>query len=357
MLDEILYASAPSLDLFRTIHGLTALVTRIHLEVSLCLEMECQFKQEEFLPSYVPDPNISPKFRQLYIRTPLLRALMKLILHMMQSSGTVDGMRNLVDSSLPGSILTIFKHSRLFGAVGIFGLAINVMSTFVHNEPTSLSILQELGLPSAFLKAANDVTPASPEVISAFPNAFGAICLNETGLALFLESNPIDNFLSVFTNEVYLKVLFDNDVPHLVGNSMDELMRHHPSTKEKLMESVVSVVKNVVALGKTINGNGKDGCFLHVSGMKNEVATGQVIPGTDVLFELNDEGHLSQIIGVMAAVNIYLISSFLKGYFRTYHTVKILSNLADSATSWTYILFTHFLTTLQLHLRLPLYHF
>jgi E3 ubiquitin-protein ligase HUWE1 len=32
-------------------------------------------------------------------------------------------------------------------------LAINIMATFVHNEPTSLSIIQEAGLPESFYKA------------------------------------------------------------------------------------------------------------------------------------------------------------------------------------------------------------
>jgi E3 ubiquitin-protein ligase HUWE1 len=31
--------------------------------------------------------------------------------------------------------------------------AINIMATFVHNEPTSLPIIQEAGLPEAFYKA------------------------------------------------------------------------------------------------------------------------------------------------------------------------------------------------------------
>lgn len=32
-------------------------------------------------------------------------------------------------------------------------LAINIMATFVHNEPTSLAIIQEAGLPEVFFKA------------------------------------------------------------------------------------------------------------------------------------------------------------------------------------------------------------
>lgn len=32
-------------------------------------------------------------------------------------------------------------------------LGINIMSTFVHNEPTSLAIIQEAGLPEVFYQA------------------------------------------------------------------------------------------------------------------------------------------------------------------------------------------------------------
>ena len=32
-------------------------------------------------------------------------------------------------------------------------IAVNIMSTFVHNEPTSLAVIQEAGLPELFYKA------------------------------------------------------------------------------------------------------------------------------------------------------------------------------------------------------------
>lgn len=43
-------------------------------------------------------------------------------------------------------------------------LAIHVMSTFVHNEPTSLTILQEVKLPEAFYDAIEDNIEPSIEV-------------------------------------------------------------------------------------------------------------------------------------------------------------------------------------------------
>jgi hypothetical protein len=32
-------------------------------------------------------------------------------------------------------------------------LAINILATFVHNEPTSLAVIQEAGVPEAFYRA------------------------------------------------------------------------------------------------------------------------------------------------------------------------------------------------------------
>jgi E3 ubiquitin-protein ligase HUWE1 len=87
---------------------------------------------------------------------------------MMQSSGTAEGLRGLIDSSLLKSIKKIIEHRSLFGpnvlpigtilALFICSLiehllAINILATFVHNEPTSLTVIQEASVPEAFYRA------------------------------------------------------------------------------------------------------------------------------------------------------------------------------------------------------------
>jgi len=52
----------------------------------------------------------------------LLRASLKLILHLMQTSGSSDRMRNLIDSSLPNSLYNIFKYYNKFGIL-VYGLS------------------------------------------------------------------------------------------------------------------------------------------------------------------------------------------------------------------------------------------
>jgi E3 ubiquitin-protein ligase HUWE1 len=48
-------------------------------------------------------------------RTALLKAMFKFVLHMMESSGTADGLRNLIDSSLPLSLKSVVEQPQVFG--------------------------------------------------------------------------------------------------------------------------------------------------------------------------------------------------------------------------------------------------
>jgi E3 ubiquitin-protein ligase HUWE1 len=127
------------------------------------------------------------------------------------------------------------------------------MSTFIHNEPTSLSILQEMKLPQTFLTiAAQSGMPISAEVISALPNAFGAVCLNSSGLENFNEVKPMKRFFEILTDDEHIRSLQDKDVPHLIGNAVDELIRHHPSLKDGIMKEVIAMVNFVVEVGNTV---------------------------------------------------------------------------------------------------------
>lgn len=295
MIDTIIYGFPSSLNVFISAGGVDIIVSRIQNEVHVCLELGANFTMEE-LNAQILDPGADPKYRVLLARMPLLRSLMKLILHLLQSSGTADGMRNIIDSSLPNTLYRIFEKSEIFGHVGAFGLAVNIMSTFIHNEPTSLSILQEAQLPNAFLIACQRPLSISAEVISALPNAFGAICLNSAGLELFEKLNPIDSYLATFTKLEHLRTLLDNDVPHLIGNSIDEFMRHHPSLKETVMKSIVKLLSSVIDLGRAMESIPSEYCHLLT----------ESIPANEI--NRSQEARMSLFIDVT--------SRFLEGLFQ-----------------------------------------
>lgn len=99
-------------------------------------------------------------------RTAVLKHVLRSMHRMMQSSGTSEGLRGLLDSSLLKSVKKVLENRSIFGPgilpIGgssilsfslqplIQPLAINIMATFVHNEPTCLSVIQEAGLPETF---------------------------------------------------------------------------------------------------------------------------------------------------------------------------------------------------------------
>jgi E3 ubiquitin-protein ligase HUWE1 len=261
MIDTVIYGFPSSLNVFTTIGGVNIVVNRIADEIKACLEIGEKFTKKELEVKHL-DPGASSNDQLLSARIPLLRSLLKLILHLLQSSGSADGMRNLIDSSLPKSIYQIFERPDVFGHVGAFGLAVNIMSTFVHNEPTSLPILQEAQLPQSFLRACQLPLSISAEVISALPNAFGAICLNATGLEMFEKNNPIDVYLSTFMKQDHLKTLLDNDVAHLIGNSLDEFMRHHPTLKDHVMKSIIKLLESILQLGNSLDPIPNEFCHL-----------------------------------------------------------------------------------------------
>ena len=88
------------------------------------------------------------------------------------------------------------------------------------------------------------------QVIQSIPNALGALCLNQTGQDQ-LTSRPsiIPALFSVFTSEPHLKVLLEKENAVSIGNSFDELIRHHPSLKTLVFNAVVSVIGKIETLG------------------------------------------------------------------------------------------------------------
>jgi E3 ubiquitin-protein ligase HUWE1 len=168
---------------------------------------------------------------------------------MMQSSGTTEGLRGLIDSTLLKSVHKIMENRSIFGP-SIVSLAINIMATFIHNEPTSLTIIQEAKLPEAFYKSLDASIEPSIEVIQAIPNALGALCLNQTGEEqLAARPTIIPGLLAIFTSEKHLKVLQDKENAVLVGTAVDELVRHHPNLKGSVFEAIKSTLSKIEEMG------------------------------------------------------------------------------------------------------------
>jgi E3 ubiquitin-protein ligase HUWE1 len=93
-------------------------------------------------------------------------------------------------------------------------------------------------------------TDRGHQVIQAVPNALGALCLNQEGLNQ-LGSRPsiIPGLFSIFTSERHLKVLADKENAVMMGTAVDELVRHHPTLKRAVLDSLRATLSKIEELG------------------------------------------------------------------------------------------------------------
>lgn len=89
------------------------------------------------------------------------------------------------------------------------------------------------------------------EAISSIPTAFGAICLNASGLAVFQASGALETYFEIFESPEHVKQLAEADLANLLGSQFDELVRHHPVLRESVMTATLSTVRRIADLGKT----------------------------------------------------------------------------------------------------------
>ncbi|KAI8362820.1 hypothetical protein BD560DRAFT_448756 [Blakeslea trispora] len=187
----------------------------------------------------------------------LIKNALRFLIRMMESSDTAEGLRNLVESSLPKTMMQVMQHQALFGP-SVYSLVIHVSTTFIHNEPTSLSVLQELHLPQTLLSTFADYEEPNYEVLMAAVHAFGAICLNSTGLDMFRRQNPLPHFFQLMTSPVFVSNSFDVSSVTALGTTMDELIRHQPGLKVDVFKCANRLLQQIIEVGQSEQGKPQD---------------------------------------------------------------------------------------------------
>ena len=268
-LDSFIYGIPTAFETLANVKGLDLLADLVSYEVSKSLRSGQALP--EAYKSQVVDYTI-PYFQQAS-----LRQLLKFIVHMFEHNvGTHDRLlRNLIDSPpVLSALKSIIDNSAIFGSI-IWTGAVNIMSNFIHNEPTSFQVVSEAGLVKAFLQTivpselgedavdqavvefeykdgelqfptASGILPVA-ETMWDIPTAFGAICLNESGMKMFQSSNALLKFMDIFVSPLHARVIDETPKAAMnIGRAFDELSRHHPPLKDQITAAVVSMIKRVV---------------------------------------------------------------------------------------------------------------
>ena len=306
-LNTIVYTMRDAFQTFANAKGLDIISDLVAFEVSSSMN---RAEAGQGIPTEYRNQVID--YQIPYFQQQTLRWLFKFVNHMMShGGGNYDRLlRNLIDSpQLLGGLNTVITHSRTFGS-SVWSGAVNILSSFIHNEPTSYSIIADAGLSKGFLesvssepitetKASDDnegsstiteserngtasdttipesVTPEettaetvktqlqprshplaqgilpATDAIVTIPQAFGAICLNNAGLNLFLRSQALDRFFEIFESPEHIKSMTgESELPRLLGSSFDELVRHYPQLKRPVMNSILLMIRRVSDLCK-----------------------------------------------------------------------------------------------------------
>ncbi|KAG0374236.1 hypothetical protein BGX24_010655 [Mortierella sp. AD032] len=250
LLDSLVYGFSTAFTSFCTSGGLNMLVARMKEEVEYSLKLVKDTEASQMTDVSSTDAG-APKEEETspipFERTALSKAMFKFIIHMMQSPGTHEGLRNLIETTLPATLRDIMETPAALGN-SIYAHAINTMTSFIHNEPTSLSILQEAKIPQTLLASLSKDIPASNDVVMNLPGAFGAICLNAAGLEMFTKDFDVKKFFDVFSSVPHVRVFQDSDIASTLGVSMDELVRHQPTLKPKVMAELGEALKTVLKM-------------------------------------------------------------------------------------------------------------
>lgn len=248
LLDSLVYGFNPATNSFLQHQGMNVFVDLLGHLVDSGIQRADALKSQGQEPHHSPTNGLLP-----HTEGALLRALLRCIARVMGITGTQGELRNLIDSSLPKTLKKIIENGRTCGPQ-IYSLALNIMTSFIHNEPTSLSILQEQSLPEAFYASVLGESELDPafDVFNSLPNAIGALCLNDAGREqLRARSDVLPRLFYPFTSERHAKMLCERENASLYGAAIDELVRHQPELKEQVINCMVDMLRKLVEIGQT----------------------------------------------------------------------------------------------------------
>ena len=221
-------------------------------------------------------------------------------------------LRNLVDNSqVLGSLRSVIEEARNFGFVVWTGTA-NILSDFINQDPTSFAAISESGLIQSFLGAitgrpvtveqpqhpdqskadrgeneepdspahsdesvtlekderphpptqemleasrdrplAQGVLPSS-DAIQCIPAVLNSFSLNNLGMKMVVSSRALESYLEIFESHAHIRVMeAESHLAEMIGQSFDELARHHPALRPAISNAIMDMVARVNYLAKT----------------------------------------------------------------------------------------------------------
>ncbi|KAK1393002.1 E3 ubiquitin-protein ligase UPL1 [Heracleum sosnowskyi] len=237
-LKKLMDYSNSAMALFRDLGGVELLMNRLQIEVDRVINAAAD---DKLMNSGESSRHYDD---MIYSQKRLIRVLLKALGSATYSPANTLRTQNNV--SLPSTLSLIFKNLELFGG-DIYSSAVSVMSEIIHKDPTCFPVLDELGLPDAFLSSVVVGILPSSKALMCVPNGLGAICLNAKGLDAVKRTTALRFLVDIFTNRKYVLAMSDAVVP--LAKAVEELLRHVSSLKSVGVDLIIEIISKISLIG------------------------------------------------------------------------------------------------------------
>lgn len=204
-----------------------------------------------------------------YVHQQIIRSIIDMINDISGHQGAQADrvLRSLVDSqALLRAFRLIVDHLSAFGA-HTWSELVKAVGGFLHNEPTSYTVIAEAGIVQSLLNTVtasqNESAPSRSKSLTSEPEnlpqgippvvdaiiqvaqIFSAICLTNAGFELFKASGALEKYFEMFESPAHVKVLNDANILSHLGSTFDEFVRHHPNLRNSVLSAVIVMIARV----------------------------------------------------------------------------------------------------------------
>ncbi|KAI3685801.1 hypothetical protein L6452_35059 [Arctium lappa] len=239
-LQKLMDYSNSAVTLFKDLGGVELLTNRLQIEVVRVIGSEIG-DDSSMSVGECSSTNVD----WLYSQKRLIRVLLKALGSATYAPANSARPQGAHDVSLPATLSMIFENVDKFGG-DIYSAAVTVMSEMIHKDPTCYAVLDELGLPDAFLESVKAGILPSSKALTCVPNGIGAICLNTKGLEAVRETSALRFLVDIFTDKKYVLAMNDGIVP--LANAVEELLRHVSSLRGTGVDMIIEIINKIASI-------------------------------------------------------------------------------------------------------------
>ena len=137
----------------------------------------------------------------------------------------------------------------------------SMLGEAISNDPSPPSVLSLMMtndvVQAALLALNNPETVFSGDSLLAATNLLSGLSLTQESIHLIRQSNPFPYLIGLLTQNRYVlprSKVFMTDLATLLGNNLEELVRHHPAHTEMVMAALVDELNHVAQMAENFTG-------------------------------------------------------------------------------------------------------